>query len=287
MRRGPARARPRAGGTRRRADARPGAPSRETTDRRRERGWRRSRRAESPERARKSEITKSSSSGAEARAAHPGVELEMNRQRGSGEGSRGGRDPLGLGRVVERRGQAVGGEPRHVLGVDAREDEDLSGNPAPAQRRPLLGVRDREAVGPRAGEARRRRNRAVAVGVRLDHGVDRSGARPDSRGSGSWTRSRPDRRPPGPGVERRELRVESPRAADSLVSPGDSGRSTLDSRPSTRLEGLPRRLGGGAAGVVGEGHVVAEEHQREVARGAVALLGDDDVGDALALGLRS
>ena len=40
-----------------------------------------------------------------------------------------------------------------------------------------------------------------------------------------------------------------------------------------------------AAGVVGEGHVVAEKDEREVAGRAVALLGDDDVGDALALGL--
>ena len=114
---------------------------------------------------------------AEARAAHAGVELEMNRQR-NGEAPRGGRDRLGLGRVVERRRQTVGGEPGHVLGVHARKNEDLSGNPAAAERRPLLRIRDRETVGARAGEARRHRNRAVAVGIRLDHRVDAAGRNP-------------------------------------------------------------------------------------------------------------
>src|SRR5262252_10571533 len=53
-------------------------------------------------------------------------------------------------------------------------------------------------------------------------------------------------------------------------------------RPLDSLEGI---LGRRSRRVVGEGHVVGQEHKRELAGRAVPLLGDEDVGDALPLGI--
>ena len=134
--------------------------------------------------------------------------------------------PSRLGRIVERRRQAVARRAAARPRGPTRERTRIS--PAIPPRRsaaPSSGFATAKRSAPSRARRAADRHRAVAVGVRLDHGVDASGARRDSRGSGSWTRSRPDRRPPEREVESRESRVESSRGADSLVF---AGFRTLD-----------------------------------------------------------
>jgi hypothetical protein len=118
-----------------------------------------------------------------------------------------------------------------------------------AQREPFIDARHREGIG--ALERARHGNEPVAVGIGLDHGHDRER-----------------------GAQRRITLQIVMSAAESIAA------------LTIGVMSPEYALGVGFRSVILELGVLAEEGQLHIAGGAVALLRDDDVGDALARGVR-
>ena len=142
----------------------------------------------------------------DAGAAHACVDLEVRGERlAPGPGGRG--EGFGLPGVVQRGSEAVGRDARQLLGLGARENQNLAANPRPAQRHALLDVGDREPVGPLPRQTRRDRSRTVPVGVGLHHRVDRPAVPRGRRGTGSSRRRHRGRRARERNTGRRDFRM--------------------------------------------------------------------------------
>ena len=187
-------------------------------------------------------------------------------------------------------GAGVAVEPEAAAAVDLLVDlrRSTPGPGAPRRgrsRSPGGGRRRRPGTWP--GSPRRRR--AGARGRSCARGTRRGARRPRGRGSSRSRRRPPAGRRPGSLPARRRPRS----GLLAPVSSSSGGRPLPGAVPAAQAEVLHRRpLAGGLldglavlVGAVGELRIVAEEGELDGPDRPVAVLGDDQLGDAGLLGL--